>query len=90
MAFYVELPADEWGNTAYTQGVIEGEIVGEGRDAEMVFKEPKEMAEKWPSGNYCRIYGGWMEVDGPVRDLSWGQRKELFAKLGVSHLRQPK
>jgi hypothetical protein len=80
MAFYVELPADKYGNRAFTNSfpcVVEGDLVESNLGTELVFKAPKEIASKWPRILFNQ-YGGWLEVEGPARPLSWDERENLI------------
>jgi len=84
MPFYIELPADEYGNRAYTNSfpcVVEAEPFMDQHNVEkLLFIAPSEIAEKWPD---CHIndYGGWLEVDGPARPLTWEEREELIKEI---------
>lgn len=88
MAFYIELPGDEGGNTALPWAVIEGRLVqggtpeaghfsNPGRQA-LLFDGPAEITRHWP-GMYTDAYGGYAEVDGPARMLSREQWTALVA-----------
>jgi hypothetical protein len=76
--FYVELPADEYGNTSMDRAVIEGRIVQGGPDAApftsparkaLLFTAPADLADRH-GGQYVDAYGGYAEVEGPARMLS--------------------
>jgi hypothetical protein len=76
MAFFVELPADVLGNRAYTNSfpcVVEGKVIGR----ELIVKAPPEIAKRW-STIIFNHYGGWLEVEGPARPLTWEEREELI------------
>lgn len=87
--FYVELPADEDGNTALRPAVIEGRIVqggpgvhpftNPGRKA-ILFDAPAEVARH--VGMYTDQYGGYAEVEGPARMLTEDEYDELIKSLG--------
>lgn len=82
MAFYVELPADKYGNRAFTASfpcVVEGDLIETDFGTELVFKAPKEISSKWSSVLFDQ-YGGWLEVDGPARLISWEEREEMISK----------
>lgn len=77
--FFVELPADEYGNTAYTMAVVEGEIVPwtyDSRRKNLVIIGPPEFRNKWPN-LLMENYGGWKEVDGPARLIDREEWKRL-------------
>lgn len=85
--FYVELPADKYGNTATAlpHAVIEGRIVQGGPDAHpftnparkaLLFTAPAELAAQWP-GMYTDLYGGYAEVEGPARMLTRDEWRHL-------------
>lgn len=84
--FYVELPADEDGNTSMHPAVIEGRIVQGGtpeagsfsnpaRKA-LLFTAPPELAGRY-GGMYVDAYNGYAEVEGPARMLT----REEYAAL---------
>ena len=84
MPFFVELPADEYGNRAYTNSypcVIEADIVpdpyGDFPDGELLVSAPEEIAGKWERIP-LKQYGGWLEVEGPARPLEWDERDRLI------------
>jgi len=74
MPFYVEKPADKWGNTAYGRRVFEGHIETEADNdrPKMVFEHP----DKWP-WVYADSYGGFIETAGPARPLTWEEWCQL-------------
>ena len=81
MPFFVELPVDEYGNRGYTHSfpcVIEAEVVESDIGTRLVIKAPGEIKAKWPS-ILQRSHGGWLEVEGPARPLTWNEREELIA-----------
>ena len=76
--FYVELPADEYGNTSMPTAVVEARVVhgiparwpGKNPDRPgMIATGPPEIVSRWPHW-YADAYGGWAEVEGPARMLS--------------------
>ena len=88
-AFYVELPADDDGNTALPLAVIEGRIVQGGtpeaghfsnpaRKA-LLFAAPPEVARH--GGIYVDAYGGYAEVAGPARMLSREEYDALIESI---------
>ena len=88
--FYVELPGDEYGNTALPRAVIEGWIVqggtpeagyfsNPGRKA-LLFTAPAEIT-RTHDGVYVDAYGGWAEVEGPARMLSDEEYAALVAEV---------
>jgi hypothetical protein len=82
MSFFVELPADEYGNRAWTNGlpcVVEGYLVESDIGLELIFVAPLEIKSKWPSVLFNQ-YGGWLEVDGPARTLTWEEREVIIAR----------
>lgn len=78
--FFVEMAADAWGNRGYTNSfpcVIEAVVTtGESGDV-LNIVNPPEIASKWP--RILRwVHGGWLEVDGPSRPLTYDEREELI------------
>jgi len=90
MTFYIELPADRYGNTALPTAVFAGRIVQGGpgehpftnpaRQA-LIITGPPELASRWP-GMYTDAYGGYAEVPGPARLLDRVEYDEIIAGLG--------
>ena len=89
-AFYIELPADEYGNTALPKAVIEGAIVQGGtpeaghfsnpaRKA-LLFTAPAELARKH-GGVYVDAYGGYAETEGPARMLTREEWEALMERI---------
>lgn len=88
MAFYVELPGDEYGNTAMPTAVFEGEIVQGGTPEAGYYSDPDRQAliitgppEIRHDGMYLDSYGGFAETDGPARLLSRQEWKAVIASL---------
>jgi hypothetical protein len=78
--FLVELPADKYGNRGYTNSVpcvIEAHETVENGLRHLDIIAPPEIVNKWP-GIYRDSYGGWLEVPGPARLLSWEEREALI------------
>lgn len=90
MKFYIELPADEYGNTACTPAVIAARYYPAGREPlrpmdnterpYMTVTGPPEFAAKWPS-MYADSYGGFAETEGPARMLSRNEWKTITGNL---------
>jgi hypothetical protein len=84
MLFFVELPADEYGNRAYTNAfpcVVEAEIRESELSGEILWViAPPEIATKWQSIHKAS-YGGWLECEGPARSLTRDEREELIVSL---------
>lgn len=89
MAFYVELPADEHGNTSMPRAVVEARIVQGGPDQPpltnprrpaMFASAPAEIVQRWPCW-YEDAYGGWAEVEGPARLLTDEEHDALIASI---------
>lgn len=84
MPFFVELPVDKYGNRAYTNSfpcVIEAEVVNDDGGDDLVILAPPEISFKW-SHIKKDYYGGWLEVEGPARPLTWKERESLiYSKL---------
>lgn len=80
--FYVELPADEYGNIALPRAVIEGRIVQGDAPGRPVFliDGPPEVVP-W-SGYRAGMWGGYAEVEGPARMLSREEYDALIGSLG--------
>jgi hypothetical protein len=82
MRYFVENSCDKYGNRAYTNSkpqVVEGEVIGDGIGAELVFNPESEIAKSWPSVMF-NLYNGWTEVDGPARMLTWEEREDLIVR----------
>jgi hypothetical protein len=76
--FWVELPADEYGNRAFTNSrprVIEAELNEAG--TALLIIAPDETEFPWRR-ILIKQYGGWLEVDGPARSLTWDEREALI------------
>jgi len=87
MAFFVELSADKYGNRAFTNSqpcVVEGEVIqGEfGQKLEII--APSYIKNKW-AAIYIHQYGGWVEVAGPARPLTYTEREKLIANYQQSN-----
>lgn len=80
MAFFVELPADEYGNRAYSPCVLEAEIIQKHRRDTLLVKAPPEFRKKWPT-LLLHQYGGWIQCEGPARLLSREEQRALVAEL---------
>lgn len=88
--FYVELPADEYGNTAYSPAVVAAQYHPTGREPlrpldntkrpYMTVSGPPEFAARWP-GFYEDSYGGWAETEGPARILSRDEWEAIIERL---------
>lgn len=84
MPFFVELPADRYGNRGYTNSVpciIEADTEKDDHLGEVLLvKAPTQIRNKW-----TRIprhqYGGWIDCDGPARILTWEEREVLIRNL---------
>jgi hypothetical protein len=93
--FYVELPADEYGNTAWPVAVIEARILPPGSPEagplanpdrpKMLIAGPAEIVSRWPSC-YADRYDGFAEVEGPARMLS---REEYDALIETVRTIEP-
>lgn len=77
--YFVELPADEHGNRAYTGSfpcVVEADVEELGGGVQRLhIKAPVEIASKWST---IVNYGGWVECEGPARSLTRGERDRLI------------
>ena len=88
--FYIELPGDEYGNTALPKAVVEGRIVQGGTEAgfsnparmALLITAPPEVASRWP-GMYTDTYGGYAEVEGPARMLSRDEYDAIIGNLSA-------
>lgn len=75
MPFYIELPADQYGNCALPYAVIEGEMVSNGHYDELDMKAPPELLP------YNRYHWTFAEVpDGPARLLTRDEWKALVTE----------
>lgn len=76
MPFYIELPADEYGNSALPPAVFEGEILQGGTPGTGAFSNPRRQVfiisapDCRHSGLYTDSYGGFAETEGPARTLT--------------------
>jgi hypothetical protein len=84
MPFFVELAGDEYGNRGYTTNppcVVEANVEKDEYDNDiLVILAPEYIASKW-SRIYKKVYGGWIECEGPARELGWDEREEIIARL---------
>lgn len=84
MPFYIELPADEYGNTALPMAVIEGRMTARDErypeQLSLLIDSPPELVP-W-SGYSAGMYGGYAETDGPARTLTREEHREIIAGLG--------
>jgi hypothetical protein len=88
--FYIELPADEHGNTAYPPAVVEARYHPAGRvplrpldNTErpcMTVLAPREIASRWPSW-YTDSYGGFTETEGPARILTRDEYDTIIGRI---------
>jgi hypothetical protein len=76
--FFVEGPADEHGNRAYSPAVVKGEVVkGPTGGPWIGVTEPPEFP--WPVVPYA---DNWLRVEGPARMITSQERDELFSRAG--------
>lgn len=79
--FYIELPADEYGNTAMKRAVVEATSrIQHGREM-LVPVAPTHHANGWPTGWHRGSYGGWVETEGPARELTYDEWKALIDSI---------
>ena len=88
--FYIELPGDEYGNTAMPRAVYEGQIVQGGTPEAghfsnparqvILFTAPADIAAQY-KGMYTDAYGGYAEVEGPARLLSREEYTAIIRRL---------
>ena len=80
--FYVELPADEYGNTALPPAVIEAELAqdAEARRPKLTILAPAEIAQNWPT-RYADFYNGYAETEGPARMLNREEYDALIKRI---------
>lgn len=81
-AFYVELPADEYGNTALPTAVIEARLAQDetaGRP-KLTILAPAEIAQRWPT-RYADFYNGYAETEGPARMLNREEYGALIERI---------
>ena len=81
-AFYVELPADEYGNTALPTAVIEARLAQDetaGRP-KLTILAPAEIAQRWPT-RYADFYNGYAETEGPARMLNRVEYGALIERI---------
>lgn len=79
--FFVELFADAYGNTSMPPTVVEAKLVQENDRDRLVPVAPEHFVKGWPNGWYRDTYGGWAEVDGPARILTYEEHAELVSSL---------
>jgi hypothetical protein len=80
--FYVELPADEYGNHAYPAAVIEGRVTDNDIGRVMLIAAPPELVGY--SGYRLNAYGGWAEAAGPARLITRAEWLALVASVTES------
>lgn len=80
--FYVELPVDEYGDTTMERAVVEAKLewTKDSRDR-LVPVAPRHFVANCPEGWYRDCFGGWAEVEGPARLLSFEQYQALITSL---------
>ena len=79
--FYIELPADKYGNTGRARAVVEASVIQDGPHQRMIPVAPPHFTGKWPGGWYTDIYGGYAEVEGPARMLSDDEYDALIKQV---------
>lgn len=80
--FYVQLPADEFGNVGYTKAVIEATKEDLG-DERFRLRITAPATYQWPTIIfYGDGYGRWVETEGPARFLSREEWLSLIALHG--------
>jgi hypothetical protein len=90
MPFYIELPAYANACTAMPMAVYEARIVPGGSDEApsysnterqvILFTAPEDIAERHLS-MYVDSYGGYAEVDGPARTLTYDEYHDILASV---------
>ncbi len=89
VAFYIELPGDEYGNTAMPTAVVEARLVhgvpdewpGKNPDRPgMIAIAPPKFVDTWGRW-YEDGYGGWAEVEGPARILTRDEYEALLESV---------
>lgn len=75
--FYLELPTDEYGNTAMKRAVVEATSRLQDERERLIPVAPAYHANGWPTGWYRDSYGGWVETQGPARELTYAEWKTL-------------
>jgi hypothetical protein len=73
--FYIELPADEHGNTAMLPAVYEGTIVQGAGYRKIIFHAPEYALRH--KDMRLDSYGGYAEVEGPARMLTHEEWSKL-------------
>jgi hypothetical protein len=88
--FYIELPADKYGNVSLPVAVIQGRIVQGGTPEAserhftnpdrqvLLFDAPAEITSRW-AGVYTDAYGGYAETEGPARMLTRMEYHHIIA-----------
>jgi len=86
--FYVELPADEYGNTALPTAVIQATIAQHHGRPRLTILAPAEIAQKWPT-RYADFYKGYAETEGPARLLSREDYDALIERIHAADWHGP-
>jgi hypothetical protein len=79
--FFVELHADEYGNTSMQRAVVEAVLTEKNGHDFLTPVAPQHFVDVWPIGWYRDSSGGWAEVDGPARMLSHEEYDEIINSL---------
>lgn len=79
--FFVELHADEYGNTSMPRAVVEAKLAEKNGRDHLTPVAPQRFVDGWPTGWYRDSYGGWAEIDGPARMLSYKEYDEIINSL---------
>jgi hypothetical protein len=79
--FYVELPADEYGSTSQHKAVVEARRAVINGSEMLIPIAPPRHASRWPDGWPIDLYGGWVEVKGPARELSFDEWETLIDSI---------
>jgi hypothetical protein len=88
--FWIELPGDKYGHVGkLPRAVVEARWYDRASDFSpsknpgrpyLVCAAPAEIAQKWP-GWYADDKGGWAEVEGPARLLTYEEWEALVAQV---------
>jgi len=79
--FFVELPADTYGNVSMPLAVVQARTrpgggpdihpLADPRRPVMIPAAPGPHMDDWPCGWYTDAFGGWMQTGGPPRMLAY-------------------
>lgn len=86
--FYVQLPADEYGNVGHPYYIIEateeGDAFGAAFGSRLHVAAPAEFTSKWPTVRKGPTgVGDWVETEGPARKMTREEWVSIVEPLTV-------